>query len=114
MQITDALFIVKWLESLSLGISELHQRISNLNLGSDPCKIKYVTKRLNGNELSVIVSPSRPEISPATYAQLKEAQCTSTAVERSFSMLQKLLRDDRNFRPENVKKYIVAMFNKSQ
>ena len=40
---------------------------------------------------------------PITYVLLQKAQPTSAAVERSFAMLSKLLKKDRNFNVKNVK-----------
>ena len=48
---------------------------------------------------------------PTCYAQLQNAQPTSAAVEKSFSVLSKLLRKDRNFDIKNVKKYMMQYYN---
>ena len=45
----------------------------------------------------------RQDISPAVYHMLPNSQFTSTFVERSFSMLKKLLAKHRNFKAENVR-----------
>ena len=42
----------------------------------------------------------RQDISPAVYHMLENSQPTSASVERSFSMLQKLLAKERNFKVE--------------
>ena len=52
-------------------------------------------------------------IGPTSYALLQKAQSTSAAVERSFSMLSKLVRKDRNFDVKNVKKYMMLFTIKS-
>ena len=39
-------------------------------------------------------------------------EVSSAAVERSFSILNKLLRKDRNFDVKNVKKYMMLFYNK--
>ena len=41
-------------------------------------------------------------ISLAVYHMLQNSQPTSASVEKSFSMLKKLLAKDRNFKVENV------------
>ena len=51
-------------------------------------------------------------IDPTSYALLQKAQPTSAAVERSFFMLSKLLRKDRNFDVKKVKKYMMLYYNK--
>ena len=51
-------------------------------------------------------------IDQTSYALLQKAQPASAAVERSFSMLSKLLRKDRNFDVKNVKKYMMLYYNK--
>ena len=51
-------------------------------------------------------------IDPTSFALLQKAQPTSAAVERSFSMLSKLLRKDRNFDVKNIQRYILLYYNK--
>ena len=53
----------------------------------------------------------RQDISPAVYHMLQTSQPTSASVERSFSMLKKLLAKDRNFKAENVRHYMILRFN---
>ena len=53
------------------------------------------------------------DISPAVYYMLQNSQPTSAFVEKSFSMLKKLLAKDRNFKVENVRHYIILHFNAS-
>ena len=45
----------------------------------------------------------RQDISPAVFRMLQKSQPTSASVERSFSMLKKLLAKDRNDKVENVR-----------
>ena len=47
---------------------------------------------------------SRQEVAPAVYCLLLRCEPTAAAVERSFSMLNKLLARDKNFLPKNVKR----------
>ena len=44
-------------------------------------------------------------ISPAAYSLLQNSQPPAASVQRSFSMLKKLLAKNRNFKAENVKHY---------
>ena len=44
----------------------------------------------------------KQDISPAMYHMLQNSRPTSASVERSFSMLKKLLTKDRSFNVENV------------
>ena len=55
----------------------------------------------------------RQDISPALYHMLQNFQPTSAFIERSFSMLKKLLAKDRNFKVESVRHYVILHFNAS-
>ena len=55
----------------------------------------------------------RQDISPSVYHMLQTSQPTSASVERSVSMLKKLLAKDRNFKVENVRHYMILHFNAS-
>ena len=55
----------------------------------------------------------RQDISPARYHMLRKSQPTSASVEKTFSMLKKLLAKDRNFKAENVRHYMISRFNAS-
>ena len=57
--------------------------------------------------VEAIMEMSRSEISPDNYVALQSCQSTSTSVERSFSILKKLLSKDRNFLPQYVGKHFV-------
>jgi len=54
----------------------------------------------------------RPNISLELYAKLLSCQVTSCTVERSFSMLGKLLAKDSHFSPKNVWKHLALYANK--
>ena len=62
-----------------------------------------IKKRLSNSDLETIINCTNWTIDPTSYALLQKAQPISAAVERSFSMLSKLLRKDRNFDVKNVK-----------
>ena len=92
---------------------EAYKLLKNKHFLDDPSSIQaYIKKRLSNSDLEVIINCINLAIAPTTYALLQQAQPTSAAVERSFSMLSKLHRNDRNFDIKNVKKYMVMYFNK--
>ena len=81
--------------------------------GYDPCAIKnYIKKQLSNSDLETIIDCTNLTVDPTSYALLQKAQPTSAVVERSFSMLSKLLRKDRNFDGKNAKKYMMLYYNK--
>ena len=83
-----------------------------MNFANDPCGVgQYITKRLSANDMSSIVGLTRPEVSPSIYGLLQKCQPSTAAIERSFSMLQKLLAKDRNFKPHNVRQFLVLYYN---
>ena len=53
---------------------------------------------MQNNDISEIINMERQDISPAVYHMLRNSQPKSASVERSFSMLKKLLAKDRNFK----------------
>ena len=67
-------------------------------------------KRLFNSNLKTRIHHTNLTIDPTSYALLQKAQSTSAAVERSFSMLSKLLRKDRNFEVKNLKKYMILYY----
>ena len=95
---------VEFLEGSACTITEEYGLLKNMQFDDDPCAIKnYITKRLSNSDLETIINCINSTIDPSSYALLQKAQPTSAAVERSFSMLNKLLRKDRNFDVKNVK-----------
>ena len=56
----------------------------------------------------------RPNISLELYGRLFNCQATSCTVERSSSMLGKLLAKDRHFSPKYVWKYLALYVNKAR
>ena len=104
---------VEFLEGSACTITEAYGLLKNMQFDDDPCAIKnYIKKRLSNSDLETIINCTNLTIDPTSYALLQKAQPTSAAVERSFSMLSKLLRKDRNFDVKNVKKYIMLYYNK--
>ena len=57
---------------------------------------------MQNNNISEIINMERQDISLAVFHMLQNSQPTSASVERSFSMLKKLLIKDKNFKVENV------------
>ena len=55
-----------------------------------------------------------PDHSPAEVALLQRAQPTSASVERSFSILKKMLSPGRNSDKDNVHLYLIMRFNCSK
>lgn len=101
-------------ESDKMTIESAYRQVQALDLGVDPCQVKlYLHKRLEKNEITDIINLTRPGISRTMYGKLRQCLPTSAAVERSFSMLNKMMSKDRNFNAENVRKYIVLHFNSS-
>ena len=104
---------VELLEASDCTMREAYELLKNMHFLDDPCSIQaYIKKRLSNTDLETILNCSNSAIAPTTYALLQNAQPTSAAVERSFSMLSKLLRKDRNFDVKNVKKYLLLYYNK--
>lgn len=110
LQIKD---LIMYSERSDSTIDDLYFKIKSLSFGNDPCQIKdYVEKRLQKNEIARLLNMELDSITPADYAFLMKCQPTSVNVERSFSLLSKLLAKDRNFKPNNVLFYAIPMFNK--
>ena len=102
------------MENSKYTIKAAYEDITKIYLKEDCVKIgSYIRKRMEKNsDISNIVKLQKDGVSPATYAQIQNCQPTSASVERSFSMLRKLLRKDRPFLPENVEKYLSFYYNK--
>ena len=75
-------------------------------------QLKITLKRLSNFDLDTIINCTNLTIDLTSYALLQKAQSTSATVERSFSMLNKLLRKERNFDVKKVKKYMMLYYNK--
>ena len=98
---------VEFLDGSACTITEAYGLLKNMQFDDDPCAIKnYIKKRLSNSDLETIINCTNLTIDPTSYALLQKPQPTSAAVERSFSMLSKLLRKDRNFDVKNVKKIL--------
>ena len=87
---------VEFLEGSACTITKAYGLLKNMQFDDDPCTIKdYINKRLSNSDLETIINCTNLTIDPTSYALLQKAQPTSAAVERSFSMLNKLLRQNQ-------------------
>ena len=102
---------VEFLKGSACTITKAYGLLKNMQFDDDPCAIRdYINKRLSNSDLETIINCTNLTIDPTSYALLQKAQPTSAAVERSFSMLNKLLRKDRNFDVKNVKRYMMMLY----
>ena len=101
-------------EKKSLDVMGGYNEIATINLNEDPVGIKkYLEKRLKNNGIEEIVKDNELKgMNPYIRSLLQSAQCTSIDVERSFSMLGKMLRKDRRFKSENIQNYLICYYNK--
>ena len=106
--------LIQKMESSKYTLVEAHADMLALDLKQDGVDIRsYHKKRMQQNsDLDNIIGAKQGNVSPAVYAELQCCQPTSTAVERSFSMLGKLMRKDRPFLQDNVEKYLSLYYNK--
>ena len=99
---------LEFLDGSACTITEAYMLLINMQFDDDPSAIKnYNKKRLSNSNLETIVNCANLTIKPASNVLLQKAQPTSAAVEKSFSMLSKLLRKVRNFDAKDVKKYMM-------
>ena len=95
---------IEFSEGSACMITKAYRLLKNMQFDDDPCAIKNdIKKRLSNSDLETLINCTNLTIDPTSYALLQKAQPISAAVERSFSMLSKLLRKDRNFDVKNVK-----------
>ena len=74
-------------------MTEAYGLLKNMQFDDGSHAIKaYIKKRLSNSDLEAIINCTNLTIAPTRYALLQKAQPTSAPVERSFSMLSKLLR----------------------
>ena len=105
---------IEKMESAKYTILEAVQAIQELDFGEGTCNINQcIKKRMQNNDISEIINMERQNISPAVHHILQNSHPTSASVERSFSMLKKLLAKDRNLKVEIVRHYMILHFNAS-
>ena len=103
---------VKFFEGSVFTITEAYGQLKNMQFGDDPCTIKnYSKKRLPNSDLETTMNCTNLTIDPTSYRThyCKKAQPISAAAEKTFSMLSKLLRKDRNFNVKSIKKYMMLL-----
>jgi len=94
-------------------IREAKKVIEELRFEEDPLGIQgYIKSRLMKNDLNEMFEMKRGSISPSTYSRIIDCHPTGIQFDRSFSMLNKLLSNDRNFLTENIPAYLRFYFNK--
>ena len=109
---SDLNLLISKCENSFFNIKNAIEAIKELKFGSDSADIKkYFEKRIANMNLKKIENGDI-EINPEDISNLWNCPATSISVERSFSMLGKLLRKDRNFKIENIKAYMVEYYNK--
>ena len=101
------------MESAKYTVIEAVQAIQELDFDEDTCNSNNTLKKNESNYIYEIRNMERQDISTAVYHILQNSQPTSASVERSFSMLKKLLAKDRNFKAKNVRHYMILHFNAS-
>ena len=104
---------VEFLEGSASTITKAYGLLKNMQFDDSRAIKDYINKRLSNSDLETIINCTNLTIDPTSYALLQKAQPTSAAGERSFSMLNKLLRKDRNFDVKNIKKYMMLYYNKT-
>ena len=106
---------IKRAESVKYTVSQAYEKGYKLDFGSNPVGVQlYLNHRLElHSDLKAIVKMSNTNVSPALYPKLLRCQATSCSVERSFSMLGKLLAKDRQFAQGNEWKYLALYVNKT-
>lgn len=106
------IFMLEKLETGELNIFSGYNCISTLFCSNDILGFKdYISIRLKESDFESIVYLKNENISPADYILLHNCPCTSIAVERSFSMLKRMLRSERNFNVKNVESYFLTYYN---
>ena len=103
---------IQKMEDSHCTIREAYQKMTSLDFGVDGCQIgRYIQGRMSRNDINCVVKMGRGDISPHLYSLLSNSQATSASVERSFSILGKLLARDRNFKDDNVSHYLMLKYN---
>ena len=84
----------------------------NMNLNDDPCHIKdYILRRLQKQDIMSIINFANRNISLSKYTSLHKCTVTSISVEGCFSMLNKMLYENREFAKDNIFKYFFFYYN---
>lgn len=111
-QYSELASLVSRMEAATYTIKEAVVDVKRISFKEDVCHIAaYIAKRLKDSDIDKIITLARPEIEPSLYGKLQRCQATSASVERSFSMLGKLLAKDRQFSEENLRHYLAVHYN---
>jgi hypothetical protein len=106
--------ILDMFENEGLTINTGYEEVDKIKIQEDPVELMhYVQACIEKNDIKSITLIRNTLISPSDYCFLQDCPPTSITVERSFSMLKKLLAVDRNFNKENIIKYFMVYFNVS-
>ena len=102
-------------ESSTFTITEAYNVTISLDFGEDMAGVKeYIAHRLSQSDARAICLGTIPDFEPINYSLVQNAQPTSAAVERSFSMALKIIgAKDRPFDNANIWKYIICAYNMS-
>ena len=91
------------IQSASYTLKKAFEDIKNLDFGNDPAQIgPYLRARLEANQITQLMFMTREDLSPLMYSRLQNAQPTTSAVERAFSMLGNIFTEERPFDPNSV------------
>ncbi|KAF7701690.1 hypothetical protein CDIK_0610, partial [Cucumispora dikerogammari] len=71
----------------------------------------YMKSRFKNNEFLRISSFEKDGITPKIFNELMRCPSTSISIERSFSLLNKLVTKEKHFNDINVEKYMVLYCN---
>ena len=104
---------LEFVKGSACTITEAYGLLKNMHFDDDLCPIKdYIKKRLSNSASETVINCTNLTVDLSSHALLQKAETTSVAVERLFSMLNKILRKDGNFDAKNVKNYMMLHYNK--
>ena len=91
-QYSDLDNVIQKMESSHYTIGKDFQDVMSLDFGADICGIgKYIRRTIAKIDITNIVKKEREDISFHLYNLLQKSQATSVSMERSFSILGKIL-----------------------
>ena len=71
----------------------------------------YIERRIKQTDFENIINCENKNISPKNHNHLKKCTCSTIDIERSFYMLENIIRSDRNFLTGNVESYFISYYN---
>lgn len=91
------------------SIAEAAELVKKLSFRNDDIGLeKYIEKRMDAVDYKEIDKINDIKIK----VLLKNCPCTTISIERSFSMLGKVVTKDKTFLPKNTKAYMMLYYNK--